>query len=103
MSYILSISMFPVDKGESLSRYVSKVSKIIDESGLEYVIAPMATMIESENIEDLFNIVRMGFESLKEYSNRVYANMAIDYRKSGLGRLNQKVKSLKSKINKKSE
>lgn len=99
MSYILSVSIFPVDKGgESLSRYVSKVSKVIDGSGLEYVITPMATMIESENIDDLLNIVKMGIEALKEDSNRVYANMAIDYRKSGLGRLKQKVESLKSKI-----
>ncbi|MCL4546277.1 MAG: MTH1187 family thiamine-binding protein [Deltaproteobacteria bacterium] len=88
-----------MDKGgESLSRYVSKVSKVIDGSGLEYVITPMATMIESENIDDLLNIVKMGIEVLKEDSNRVYANMAIDYRKSGLGRLKQKVESLKSKI-----
>ncbi len=98
MSYILSISIFPVDKGDSLSRYVSKVSMIIDKSGLEYVITPMATMIESENIDDLFNIIKMGIEALKEDSNRIYANMAIDYRKSGLGRLKQKVESLKSKI-----
>ncbi|MHB1680909.1 MAG: MTH1187 family thiamine-binding protein [bacterium] len=98
MSYILSISIFPVDKGDSLSRYVSKVSRIIDKSGLEYVITPMATMIESENIDDLLNIVKMGMEALKEDSNRIYANMAIDYRKSGIGRLKQKVESLKSKI-----
>ncbi|RZD15688.1 MAG: MTH1187 family thiamine-binding protein [Candidatus Acididesulfobacter guangdongensis] len=100
MSYILSISMFPVDKGESLSLYVSKVSKIIDNSGLEYVITPMATMIESENIDDLLNIIKMGLETIKDDSNRVYANMAIDYRKSGLGRLKQKVESLKLKIEK---
>ncbi len=98
MSYILSLSMFPVDKGESLSGYVSKVSKIIDDSGLNYVITPMATIIESENIDSLLSIVRKGFEVLEENSNRVYANIAIDYRKSGLGRLEQKVKSLKSKI-----
>ena len=98
MSYILSLSMFPVDKGESLSGYVSKVSKIIDDSGLNYVITPMATIIESENIDSLLSIARKGFEVLEENSNRVYANIAIDYRKSGLGRLEQKVKSLKSKI-----
>lgn len=92
--------MFPVDKGESLSLYVSKVSKIIDNSGLEYVITPMATMIESENIDDLLNIIKMGLETIKDDSNRVYANMAIDYRKSGLGRLKQKVESLKLKIEK---
>ena len=74
MSYILSISIFLVDKGESLSMYVSKVSKIIEGSGLEYVITPMATIIESENIESLLNIVKTGFDVLRENSNRVYAN-----------------------------
>lgn len=99
MSYILSISMFPVDKGESLSQYVSKVSKIIDESGLDYVITPMATMIESEDIEPLLDIIRKGLETMSQDSNRIYANISIDYRKSNKkNRLKQKVESLKSKI-----
>lgn len=99
MSYILSISMFPVDKGESLSQYVSKVSKIIHESGLEYVITPMATMIESTEIEPLLEIIKKGLETMQQDSNRIYVNMAIDYRKGDkTGRLKQKVESLKSKI-----
>ncbi len=98
MSYILSISMFPVDKGETLSEYVSKVSQVIHDSGLEYVITPMATMIESDEVEPLLEIIIKGFEVMKPHSNRIYVNMAMDYRKGKSGRLTQKVKSLKSKI-----
>ena len=58
----------------------------------------MATIIESENIDSLLNIVKTAFDVLKEDSNRIYANMTIDYRKSGLGRLKQKVESLNQKL-----
>ncbi len=100
MSYILSISMFPVDKGDSLSQYVSKISQIIHESGLSYVITPMATMIESDEIDPLLEIIKKGLETMQQFSNRIYVNMALDYRNSPhKNRLKQKVESLQSKIN----
>ncbi len=34
MSVIINFSIFPLDKGESLSNYVARAIKIIDESGL---------------------------------------------------------------------
>ena len=59
----------------------------------------MATMIESEDIEPLLDIIRKGLETMSQDSNRIYANISIDYRKSNKkNRLKQKVESLKSKI-----
>lgn len=47
MSFLLEFSMFPTDKGESKSAYVSKVVKVVKESGFAYQLTPMATIVET--------------------------------------------------------
>jgi len=46
MSVILDFSMYPLDKGESLSPYVARSIKIIQESGLPYEFRSMGTSVE---------------------------------------------------------
>jgi len=41
MSVLVEFSMFPTDKGESVSAYVSRIIKMIDESGVPYKLTPM--------------------------------------------------------------
>ncbi len=36
MSVLFEFAMFPTDKGESVSKYVSKVIKMIDKSDVNY-------------------------------------------------------------------
>ena len=38
MSVLLEFSMSPFDKGESLSKYVSRSLDIIDRSGVPYIL-----------------------------------------------------------------
>ena len=38
---LLEFSMSPMDKGESVSNYVSRSLKIISESGVDYRLNPM--------------------------------------------------------------
>ena len=42
MSTIVEFSIFPMDKGESLSPYVARALKLIQDSGLPYELNPMA-------------------------------------------------------------
>ena len=48
MSVLLEFSMSPFDRGESLSKYVSRSLDIIDRSGIPYVLGPMGTVLEGE-------------------------------------------------------
>ena len=48
MSTIIELSIFPTDKGESVSEYVARVVGIIERSGLAYQVNPMGTCIEGE-------------------------------------------------------
>jgi len=99
MSYLVSLSIFPTDKGESVSKYVSKVVKLIKESGLPYKLTPMATIVETEDINEVFRLMDKAYKILQEEGcNRIYTVMTVDYRKGRSNRIEQKVRSIEEKI-----
>lgn len=97
MSVIINLSIFPIDKGESVCSYVARAIKIIKESGLEYDFGPMSTSIEGE-WDEVMGVVNRCFEDLKKDCNRIYLNMSADYRKGAPGRIKSKVTSVQKKI-----
>ena len=98
MSVLLEFSMFPTDKGESVSKQVSKVIKMIKESGVSYKLTAMGTIIETETMEEALAIVQKSHNILSEDSNRIYTSVKIDYRKNTSERLKKKIESIREKI-----
>lgn len=98
MSVMAEISMFPVDKGESLSPYVARIIDIIDRSGLTYVLTPMGTIIEAKTLEDILRVIKDCFEELKRDCNRIVINLKVDYRKTETSRLKAKIISVEEKL-----
>jgi uncharacterized protein (TIGR00106 family) len=90
--------MFPTDKGESVAEYVSKVIKKIDESGYEYQLTPMGTIIETYTVEEALEVVQDAYMVLEPYSNRVYSSLKMDIRKGHMGRLKSKIASVEELI-----
>ena len=97
MSVIINFSIFPLDKGESLSSYVARAIKIIEESNLPYELTAMGTSIEGEWSE-VMAVVDKCFHALEKDCNRVYLALKADYRKGPAGRLKGKVESVKQKL-----
>ena len=97
MSVIINFSIFPLDKGESLSSYVARAIKIIEESNLPYELTAMGTSIEGEWSE-VMTVVDKCFRSLEKDCNRVYLALKADYRRGPAGRLQSKVASIKQKL-----
>jgi uncharacterized protein (TIGR00106 family) len=97
-SVLLEFSMFPTDKGESVSEYVSKIIKMIDESGFAYKLTPMGTIIETTSMSDAMEIVQKAYACLEPYSNRVYSSIKLDIQKNRQNRMHSKVASIKQKI-----
>lgn len=93
MSALIDFSIFPVDKGESVSPYVTRVVTIIRDSGLPYKLGPMGTTIEGE-WDELMAIVTRCFKELKKDCGRIYMSIKIDYREGGSNRIVSKVKSV---------
>lgn len=98
MSVIVNFAMFPTDKGESASAYVSKILKMIDESGIEYKLNPMGTSFETETMERALELINESYKILEPDCNRVYAAITIDIRKGKSGRMKQKIQSVENKI-----
>jgi uncharacterized protein (TIGR00106 family) len=97
MSVIVEFSIFPMDKGESLSPYVARAIKTIQESGLPYELNPMGTCVEGE-WSDVMALVDRCFQALEKDCKRINLSLKADYRKGPSGRMKRKVASVKQKL-----
>jgi len=61
MSVLLEFSITPLDKGESVGKYVARSIDLVDKSGIDYQLGPMGTSIEGE-WDDVMAVVKKCFE-----------------------------------------
>lgn len=94
---LLEFSMYPTDKGESVSEYVARSIDIIDRSGLPYQLTPMGTIIEGE-YDEVMKVVKECFDLMSSDCVRVAVNLKIDYRKGKSGRLGSKIESVEKRL-----
>jgi uncharacterized protein (TIGR00106 family) len=99
-SILLEMAMFPTDKGESVSKYVSKVVKMISESGHPYKLTPMGSIIETQTMDEALHIIKSAYEILAKDANRIYTTMKFDIRKNQQHRMQSKIASIEQKIGK---
>jgi uncharacterized protein (TIGR00106 family) len=97
MSLLIDFSIFPVDKGTSVSAYVARVVRIIKESGLDYELGPMGTSIEGE-WDQVMAVVGKSFNELEKDCDRVYMTIKADYRKGVSGRIESKIRAVEGKL-----
>ncbi len=97
---LLEFSIFPVDRGESLSEEVARALDVIDRSGLPYRLGPMGTTLEGE-YDDCMKVVDECFAALSQECDRVLINLKVDYRSGRDGALRSKVASVEQKVGRK--
>lgn len=97
MSVIIDFSIFPMDKGVSLSPYVARAIKIVKSSGLPYKFGPMSTSIEGE-WDEVMAVVNRCFAELEKDCSRINLNLRADYREGPSGRLTGKIRSVEEKM-----
>jgi uncharacterized protein (TIGR00106 family) len=100
MSILVEFAMFPTDKGESVSEYVSRIIKMFKENNINYKLTPMGTIYEVESIEEATEIINRAYKLLEVDCNRVYATIKMDIRKNKSNRMKQKIESIEEKIGK---
>jgi uncharacterized protein (TIGR00106 family) len=98
VSVMLEFAMFPTDKGDSVSEYVSRIIKAIDETGVSYKLTPMGTIVEVETLEEALAIVAASYSLLEGDCGRVYSSLKLDIRKGKGHRLQQKIDSIEKRI-----
>jgi uncharacterized protein (TIGR00106 family) len=94
---LAELSMWPMDKGESVGHYVARVLDVIDRSGLPYKLGPLGTTIEGE-WDEVMALLKQCYEVLAADCNRITCTVKMDYRKGHSGAIEGKVKSVEEKL-----
>ena len=97
---LLEFSMSPLGKGESVGKYVSRSLEIVDQSGVEYRLNPMGTVLEGE-WDEVMDVVSQCYKRMKKDCNRISCSIKVDYRKGKNGRLSGKISSVEKRLKKK--
>ena len=93
---LMEFSMVPLDKGDSFSEYVARLLTIVEESGLEYRLNPMGTVVEGE-WEELLGLLTGCFRALESDSDRISLQVKFDHRKGVTGAIEEKIRSVEDK------
>ncbi len=97
---LAEFSIWPMDKGESVSAYVARALDIVDRSGLAYKLGPLGTCIEGEWPE-VMAVIQKCYEALATDSNRIACTVKMDWRKGQSGRLETKIDAVETKLGRK--
>jgi len=100
MSVLVEFAMFPTDKGESVSEYVSHILKMFQEGEVPYQLTPMGTIFETESMEEALKIIGEAYKRLPLDCNRIYATVKFDIRKGKSNRMREKIASVEKRIGK---
>lgn len=98
MAVLMEFAIFPTDKGKSVSADVSKVIKLIKESGYAYQLTAMGTLIETNTVKQALQIVEEAAAILENNSDRIYSTLKLDIKKGAQNMLVNKVKSIEEKL-----
>ena len=90
---LAEFSIWPMDKGISVSPYVARAIDIVDKSGLPYKLGPLGTCIEGEWAE-VMAVIQQCYEALEKDCDRISCTLKMDWRRGGGGRIETKVQSV---------
>lgn len=90
---LCEFAMFPTDKGDSVSKYVSQVIDYIDKCGITYKLTPMGTILEG-TWDEVMNTISSCFKILEPQATRIYSTIKIDYRETSESRMKSKIEKI---------
>lgn len=96
---LLEFSMSPLEKGESVGPYVARSLQIIDQSGLDYRLHAMGTIIEGD-IDEVLAVLKQCLAAMAADCDRITCTAKLDYRRGHAGRLTSKVASVEQQLGK---
>src|SRR3954454_25270472 len=94
---LLEFSMAPLEKGASVGEYVARSLKIIDESGLDYRLHAMGTIIEVD-LDEVLDVLKKCLDAMAADCEQITCSAKLDYRRGYSGRLKSKLASVEEKL-----
>ena len=97
---MLEFSLIPLDKGPSIGAQVARSLEVIAESGVDYRLGPMGTVLEG-TWDEVFGVVKRCFERVAAESERMAVVIKVDCRKGARGRLADRVERVEARVGRK--
>lgn len=94
------ITIIPIGTSRtSLSRYVAAAVSALEETGINYELSGMGTLLETETPEELFKAIEAAHEAVfREGAQRVTTSVKIDDRRDVERSLKDKVSSVERRL-----
>jgi uncharacterized protein (TIGR00106 family) len=90
---LAEFSVIPLDHGTSMKEYVAQILDLVDQSGLDYELTAMGTLVEGD-APLVWHLLRDCHEAISAQSGRVETRIVIDDKKGATGRLVGKVRDV---------
>ncbi len=97
---VVNFSIVPIGKKSSLSVQVAEILRIVSESGINYKLHSMGTILEGD-WDEIMRLIKKCHKKILKDSDRVLTTITIDDHKGRTGRITGKVKSVEKKLGKK--
>ena len=97
MSVLLEMSIVPLGVGESVSQHVARCVDLVDQSGLNYELHAMGTIVEGE-LTEVVALMQQCIEEVAKQNDRVTCSAKFDLRKGRQGSIASKVDSVEQKL-----
>lgn len=92
---ITQLSIAPIGRGTSLSKYVKIVIEILRKEHVKFETNAMATIIETQDLSTLFQVIQKAHDAVVEAgAKRIITELKIDDRRDKDATMESKVKSL---------
>ncbi len=93
---VAELSITPIGEGTSVSKYIKTALESLKENGVKFRANAMSTVIEVEDLETLFNVVKKVHETvLNAGAKRLITDLKIDDRKDKEITIESKLKAIK--------
>ena len=94
---VAEFSVFPIGKGESLSRHVARATRVIRRSSLPNLLTPMGTIVEG-SLDEVLGLVRACVRALERDCPRLSLSLKADIRRGRGRRMAHKVRVVEALV-----
>jgi uncharacterized protein (TIGR00106 family) len=92
---IAQLSVYPIGKGTSLSRFVKKGVAVIEKSGYTYEVGGMSTTVETPGLDELFELIKQVHAAHAEQgAQRIIIDLKVDDRRDKKATIRSKRESV---------
>jgi uncharacterized protein (TIGR00106 family) len=96
---LAEFSVAPVDRASGMSGPVAEILNLVEESGLDYLVNPMGTVVEGP-CDQVFDLIRRCHLRMRDFSPRVATVVKIDDRDGAEGAIRSKLQAVEEKLGK---